>query len=378
MSSSNLQVVSRLLDATVEELDISPQQYELAVRRYEDLGQWLIDLGFGDPDVYPQGSFRLGTVLRPTAGGDFDIDLVFLRYLAKESITQDELRAQTGLLLTAYIADRGAVIGNPELEERGRCWELIYSGDRFHMDVLTVIPDPDGDETSVLLSDRDLFRWQHSNPIGYANWFWRSMGEAVDAARAQLAASLSRDVEDVPQWLVRTTLQRVVQLLKLHRDTFFRDNPQDKPASILITTLATHAHGGESDLFEAFRKVARKLPSHVEWRNGTWWVPNPAHEEENFADKWNTNPDRRRHFDQWIEALIAETDHWATSNGIDEAVKSLGTALGAAPVQAGAKRVGAALSSLTAAGGLSVVQQGRVTQGSGTKIQPHRFHGPDR
>lgn len=375
MPNSNLQVTSRVLDATAGELDISPQQFALAEHLYTDLGQWLVALGIGDPEVYPQGSFRLGTVLRPTAGGDFDIDLVFLRFLAKESITQDELRAQAGQLLRAYIAARGADNGNPTLKERGRCWELIYSGDRFHMDVLPVIPDPDGDDTAVLLSDRDLFLWQHSNPIGYADWFWSSMGEAVDVARAQLAAALSRQVEDVPRWLVRTTLQRVVQLLKLHRDTFFRRNPHDKPASILVTTLATHAYSGESDLYEAFRKVARSLPSHVEWRNGTWWVPNPAHEDENFADKWNTSPDRKRHFDRWIEALIADTDRWATSNGVDETVRSLGTSFGAAPVQAGAKRVGARLSSLAAAGSLSVVQQGRVTQGSGTKIPSHRFHG---
>ncbi len=375
MPNSNLQVVSRLLDATVEELDISPEQYEMAVRRYEDLGRWLVDLGIGDPDVYPQGSFRLGTVLRPAAGGDFDIDLVFLRSVAKESITQNELRAQAGHLLRAYIGARGAGNGNPALQERGRCWELVYTGDRFHMDVLPVIPDPDGDETAVLLSDRDLFLWQHSNPIGYADWFWSSMGQAVDAARAQLAATLSRDVEDVPRWRVRTILQRVVQLLKLHRDTFFQHNPHDKPASILVTTLATHAYGAESDLYEAFRKVARNLPSHVEWRNGAWWVPNPAQEEENFADKWNTNPDRKRHFDRWVEALIADTDRWAASNGVDEAVGSLGAALGAAPVQAGAKRVGAGLASLAAASGLSVAQQGRVTPGSGTRIPPHRFHG---
>lgn len=378
MPSSDLQVTSRVLDATAGELDISPQQFALAEHHYTDLGQWLVALGIGDPEVYPQGSFRLGTVLRPTAGGDFDIDLVFLRPVAKESITQDELRAQAGQLLKAYIAARGAGNGNPTLKERGRCWELIYTGDRFHMDVLPVIPDPDGDETAVLLSDRDLPLWQHSNPIGYADWFWSSMGEAVDVARAQLAVTLSRDVEDVPRWLVRTTLQRVVQLLKLHRDRFFRRNPHDKPASILVTTLATYAYGGESDLYEAFRKVARSLPTHVEWRNGTWWVPNPAHEDENFADKWNTNPDRKRHFYRWIEALIADTDRWATSNGVDETVRSLGTAFGAAPVQAGAKRVGAGLSSLAAAGGLSVVQQGRVTHRSGTKIPPHNFHGPDR
>ncbi|MCY3791668.1 MAG: nucleotidyltransferase [Gemmatimonadetes bacterium] len=378
MSNSNLQVVSRLLDATVEDLDISPQQFELAVRRYTDLGQWLVNQGIGNPDVYPQGSFRLGTVLRPTGGGDFDIDLVFLRYLAKESITQDELRAQAGQLLKAYIAARGAANGNPTLKERGRCWELIYSGDRFHMDVLPVIPDPDGDNTAVLLSDRDMYLWQHSNPIGYANWFWRSMGEAVGISRALLAEALKRDVEDVPEWLVRTTLQRVVQLLKLHRDTFFRSHPQHKPPSILITTLATHAYGGESDLYEAFQKVARSLSSYVEWRNGTYWVPNPAHEDENFADKWNTNPDRKRHFDRWIEALIADTESWATSNGVDEAIKSLGTAFGTAPVQTAAKRLGTALSSLAAAGGLGVAQQGRVTQRGGTKIPPHRFHGPDR
>ncbi len=378
MANSNLQVVSRLLDATVEELDISPQQFKLAEHRYTDLGQWLVNQGIGNPDVYPQGSFRLGTVLRPTGGGDFDIDLVFLRYLAKESITQDELRAQAGQLLKAYIAERGAANGNPTLKERGRCWELIYSGDRFHMDVLPVIPDPDGDNTAVLLSDRDMYLWQHSNPIGYANWFWRSMGEAVGISRALLAEALKRDVEDVPEWLVRTTLQRVVQLLKLHRDTFFRSHHQHKPPSILITTLATHAYGGESDLYEAFRKVARSLTSYVEWRNGTYWVPNPAHKDENFADKWNTDPGRKRHFDRWVDALIADTDRWATSNGVDEAVTSLGTAFGTAPVQAAAKRVGAALSSLAAAGGLGVAQQGRVTQKGGTTIRPHRFHGPDR
>ena len=199
MPNSNLQIISRLLDATVEELDISPQQYELAVHRYTDLGQWLVDQGFGDSDVYPQGSFRLGTVLRPIADGDFDIDLVFLRFLAKESITQDELRAQAGQLLRAYIAARGAGNGSPALKKRGRCWELIYLGDRFHMDVLPVIPDPDGDDTAVLLSDRDLFFWQHSNPIGYANWFWNSMGATVGVSRAQLAEALNRAVEDVPQ-----------------------------------------------------------------------------------------------------------------------------------------------------------------------------------
>lgn len=375
MANNNLRLISQLLGASAEALDISPEQYALAVRRYEDLGQWLVTQGIGDPDVYPQGSFRLGTVVRPTNSSDFDIDLVFLRFLAKESITQNELRSEAGTLLRDYIAARGRYSGNPRLEEKGRCWALVYASDKFHMDVLPVIPDPDGDDTAVLLSDRDLFRWQHSNPIGYAKWFWRSMGDAVETARAELAITLSREVEEVPQWLVRTTLQRVVQLLKLHRDTFFRGHPQDKPASILITTLATHAYSGESDLYEAYRKIARNLPFHVERRNGQFWVPNPAHEEENFADKWNTNRARKAHFDRWVQALITDADQWVGVSGVDRAVQLLGTALGSASVREGAKRVATSLTSAAAGGGLAVISSGTVTAGPGMKIPRHDFHG---
>lgn len=375
MANDDLRLISRLLDASVAVLDITPEQYALAVSRYEDIGRWLVAKGIGDPDVYPQGSFRLGTVLRPTTSSDFDIDLVFLRYLAKESITQEDLRAQAEELLRGYIAARGTLTGNPRLQEKGRCWALVYANDMFHMDVLPVIPDPDGDASAVLLSDRDMFRWQHSNPIGYADWFWNSMGDAVEIGRTQLAAALRREVEDVPRWLVRTPLQRVVQLLKLHRDTFFRAQPRDKPASILITTLATHAYSGESDLLEAYRRISCNLSTHIERRNGEFWVPNPAHEEENFADKWNTNPVRKEDFDRWAKTLIAGADRWQRSDGIDEAVRLLGTAFGPTPVQAGAKRVATTLSSSVAAGVLAVTQSGRLTHGRGTKIPRHDFYG---
>ena len=374
MANDDLRVISQLLGASVDGLDISAEQFELAVCRYEDLGQWLVERGIGDPDVYPQGSFRLGTVVRPTNSSDFDIDLVFLRPLAKESITQKELHAQAEKLLRAYIAARGDENGEPRLEEKSRCWTLVYADDKFHMDVLPVIPDPDGDDTAILLSDRDLHRWQHSNPIGYAEWFWKSMGDAVEIGRARLATTLSREVEDVPRWLVRTALQRVVQLLKLHRDTFFHHQPQDKPASILITTLATHAYSGESDLYEAYRKVAYTLPSHIEQCNGEFWVPNPAHEEENFADKWNSNPDRKAHFDRWAKALITDADQWINSTGVDEAVRLLGAALGTTAVQ-GAKRVATGLSSAAASGALAVTPRGKLTHGRGTRIPRHDFYG---
>jgi hypothetical protein len=47
----------------------------------------------------------------------------------------------------------------------------------------------------------------------------------------------------------------------------------------------------------------------IENRHGTWWVSNPAQEEENFADKWNEHPERREAFLAWhcdITGLLVE------------------------------------------------------------------------
>jgi hypothetical protein len=52
------------------------------------------------------------------------------------------------------------------------------------------------------------------------------------------------DVEEVPDWYVKTTLQRTVQALKRHRNIYFVDGPENRPASIIITTLAARAYCG--------------------------------------------------------------------------------------------------------------------------------------
>ena len=372
MSEPDAPIISSLLEATVDTLDLTPDQFERAVALYEDLGEWLVEYGIGDPDVYPQGSFRLGTVLRPNRESGFDIDLVFLRPIAKTSVTQAELRAQAKELLDAYIAERGDLNGSPELEEKGRCWTLVYPDDEFHMDVVPVIPDDDGAPEAVLLSDRDLREWQHSNPIGYADWFWNVMGDTVAVARARLGKALAREVEDVPRWLVRTPLQRAVQLLKLHRDEFFADNPGEKPPSILITTLAGRAYGGDVDVYETYRKVAAGLASAIEIRDGEWWVPNPAHEEENFADKWNTHDGRKAHFDAWVSQLLADVESWDRPNGIDAFADVVGRSLGEGPVRAAAATVAQRFAAAAAASTLSVTESGRV--GTGSAIRPVRRH----
>ena len=84
------EMLSMLLDGAVDVLDISEDLRKAAVDAYEEVGAWLADHGNPGCQVYPQGSFLLGTVVRPaTPGGEYDIDLVIWLLLARESITQE-------------------------------------------------------------------------------------------------------------------------------------------------------------------------------------------------------------------------------------------------------------------------------------------------
>ena len=80
----NEKAYDEFLTEYIEGLDISPSKYQQAVDRYISVGSWLTEgellASNGSlPTIYVQGSFRLGTVVRPLMSmkeGDYDIDLV--------------------------------------------------------------------------------------------------------------------------------------------------------------------------------------------------------------------------------------------------------------------------------------------------------------
>lgn len=330
---------SSLLTSYASLLDITRKEQEDAIREYDALGNWLVEnlKGRAEANVYPQGSFRLGTVVKPAdGGGDFDIDLVFWRDLSRKSISQEDLKSTAGDLLKTYCRERGFA----EPLELGRCWRLEFFDLGFHMDVLPVIPDPEI-ETGVLLTDRELRNWLHSNPVGYAQWFEDRMDQSLIAEQVvALAKRLGKSVEEVPRYLVRTPLQRVVQLLKRSRDEYFSSAAEDAPASILITTLAARAYASQRDLQQALVETVKEMPSHIELRGDAWWVENPAHEQENFADKWNSHPGRREAFFAWLGALEKGLAASTQAVSFAKAAEELSPVLGAASQEAARDLVG--------------------------------------
>ena len=160
------------------------------------------------------------------------------------------------------------------------------------MDVLPAIPDPDDWGEGILLTDKNLKYWQRSNPVDYSEWFKsRMIDEFVRLREATMVLMDAVEVEDVPEWKVKTTLQRTIQALKRHRDIYFQRREKDKPASIIITTLAAKSYVGGGTLHDVATTVVRRMPEFVEQRADGFWVPNPVQQSENFADRWREYPE---------------------------------------------------------------------------------------
>jgi hypothetical protein len=243
------EMISTLLQGAVEALDIPPELHRAAELEYARVGGWLADhadVGGEGWRVYPQGSFRLGTVVQPEGTDEYDLDAVCLRAIAKEQITQTRLKADIGHVLEQYRRARAEDPDGPTRQkERKRCWTLFYPAP-FHFDVLPAIPNPEMAPSGILLTDKALHRWQYSDPIAYAVWFRERMRRELVEKRMRLAEAQRIPPEQIPDATVKTTMQRVVQVLKVHRNRYFANDLDRRPASILITTLAAHALRGRA------------------------------------------------------------------------------------------------------------------------------------
>jgi len=319
------------LEALAKALEIPSTRYEQAEKSYKSLGDWLhrdaSSVRDHDPDVFVQGSFRLGTVIRPlTDDEEYDVDCACsLRRLSKLDLSQHDLKDMLGQEIKLYRRSKG--IQKPVHEGR-RCWRLEYAdGAQFHMDIVPCIPNAEDQrlllearsldatyaDTAIAITDNEEAAydvitddWPRSNPRGYAEWFKSRMGDVFLRRRQQIleemrAEGVTASVEDIPTYRVRTPLQSAIMILKRHRDTTFADDPTDKPISIIISSLAAHAYQGEETIGYALLSILSRMEEAIEHDGTKYVIKNPTDALENFADKWEEHPERADAFFGWLK-----------------------------------------------------------------------------
>lgn len=323
-----------LTKTMIEEIELPDYVYEKAKDRYESIGNFLeeSELSVNDPHIFSQGSFRLGTVIKPINNNEeYDLDLAckLNKNFNSDNCTQKQLKELIGNELEKYRVSNGI---QEELKSKHRCWRLEYQdGLSFHMDIIPAIPAKNTKQNDIrdiiiekgnledlsdivsntlfITDDRDknynniTDDWKISNPEGYANWFQKRSVLQNNETVLRMEAK----VDDLPFYKQKNPLQRSIQLMKRHRDNMFEDD-DSKPISIIITTLAAKAYNGESDLLDALENIIFNMKEYISREEPR--VPNPVNPEEDFADKWSMEKYKHlnleKNFFSWLNQLKAD------------------------------------------------------------------------
>lgn len=310
--------VNDLLEAITDELDIPESMYKSATSHYESVGKWLSQEGTFfhkyNGTIFAQGSFMLGTMIRPyDENQDYDIDLVFRANIPKGVLSQYDLKESVKKRL-----QDSEVYSRLLLPEKQRCWTLKYSNsERFHLDILPAIPDDDfahyltennkiakelSIEALAITDNEDEFYldktgpWPQSNPLGFGRWFRSRMEQQYQIQKE------AYDIQQVPEFKRKTPLQRIVQILKRHRDMMFGSSDEHKPASIILTTLAALSYNNDDNLMSALNRAV----VYIYGLSDDFILENPAQPEEKFTDKWEDEPQKRIEFNRWKRQLYLD------------------------------------------------------------------------
>ena len=336
----------------IDKLDISPTMYKNAKEKYDAITNALSDCNI-ESDMYPQGSFALGTVVRPAAisvSASYDLDFICQVRETRDTLSPSELRNKIEHALESNTTYGGKLHIYPE------CITVEYADIGNHGFSIDIVPAVDESaenkcrlssmstipaliSTAIAIPKHNAgqnYSWITNNPKGFRTWF-----EAINAPYLEVSKeafknklykenrALFASVEDIPAQLIRSPLQRVIQLFKYHRDVYYskiREGETIKPISALITTviakIAQH-HSPECTVFELLEFIVDELDIYALHQlissdqfsknygnrtvflhnNGVWYIANPANPEDNLADKWNNDKRIPDYFFRWIKVL---------------------------------------------------------------------------
>ena len=306
-------------------LDLTHTQYKLATLRYKDMGEWLANgkycLGNKGKEqylkngyIYPQGSIRLETAVKPLGQNEFDIDLVFFTpNISSDTISPEFLKKLIGDRLKEHTYYRNM------LKETNRGWSINYP-DEFHLDITPSLEKQDEPyNTSELVADSKLKNYMTANPQGYSKWFDYSalqipicqqtrelfQSELLFKQECHVIKDSAIAIEDLPeQEPTKLLLKSIVQIFKRHRDIMF-EGKDNAPISVIITTLTTKSYlycikkYNYTNEYDLMLDTLRYMKKYIDIKCGLYWIENPSIQSENFAEKWNEKPIKKRNFDQY-------------------------------------------------------------------------------
>ncbi len=340
----------RIFKDIVQSLDLTATQLKKIEEAYRGVGTYLANSDnplLKDAEIYPQGSIRLRTAVKPLKSDEFDIDLILYLPNANGASKDQIMNA-----VREHLMDNATY--KPMLSELPRGFRINYAGE-YHLDIT-----PGKDYLEFIRPGQPLWvpdkreQFKETNSKGLADWFDANSSKTPKFMQTQqfLDAKANRSLEDIPDQNDKSLLSIFVQVLKRHRDEWAnRDGNalgEYKPISVLITTLATHAYDdvissnqNYDNEYDVLLDVIERMPHFIENSSGNYYVRNPSMREENYAEKWNRLEKNegfklQQAFFAWHKAAVDSFEHMfnSKSNGLDTMFESLSSSFGEGPVVA--------------------------------------------
>lgn len=331
-------IIQESLKDIIKDIDVSDANYEKAEKRYKSIASHVKESNMAEsnPDIYLQGSFKLGTAIKPlTEEGSYDIDIVCnFTKLSRSSQSQYSLKSDLGTVVKEYVKSNSML---NSAKKSKRCWTINYvDEDNFHIDILPSVPLNKEDDGFIAITDEENAEyynisddWEVSNAKDYANWFMEHSN--FKTHKLLVAKRFYAKIEDVPDYKVKTPLQRVVQVFKRHAEVMFEENIEYKPSSIIITTLITKQYKDASllynNLIDIMTHIALKMEDGVDYKDGKPCIYNPVNNKEVLSGKWGKDEIYFDEFQRWIFQLKAdlniENQHYSEKQRISYLKRSL-------------------------------------------------------
>ncbi len=315
--------IDDLLRRIADSIQLDETRRQRALQSYDALTD-LLERGINGENLesYAQGSFRIGTTVKPWAAEEYDLDFVV------EFVDRQPNYSIQKTLEQVYAAIAASKTYEHKVALKTRCVRVTYQNE-FHVDVLPAIPDPSRGSSALLVPDRDLKSWTPSSPKGYALWFESVAKEHVilEMIKKALASEPIPNDPDLPQ---KAPLKVAAQLLKRRRDVMLSD--QDwKPSSILLTTLLANNYAEQLSPFRSLLSAVSRLAKELSNQNPSdFRVPNPTNEEEDFTDKWENRSAAFCTLGDMVTKFTRELESIEAVSGMESVSATLGSMFGEA------------------------------------------------
>ena len=200
-----------------------------------------------------QGSFALGTIIRPTRGREYDLDMLVFMESVRSKASKDYIEeVYRAMMASKTYADK--------VKMRKRCVEVDYAGE-FHMDIVPCVKKRDG----LYICNRHTNKPEPTDGTGFREWFNRKSK------------------------VTHGNLKRVARLLK-----YLRDHKRTFTApSILLMTLIGNAVRNNDDgsrfrtLPDALKTIMNRVNRFLQANRKQPRISNPALPGEYFSRDWN-------------------------------------------------------------------------------------------